>query len=101
KQGMVDSGSGRTDFAETGQRRPEPRPAAEPEHRDVRKPRAALALEDAEPLEPLEHIRREPSRVPAQVVEDEHANAASLPVAELPERDRTGGSSRSAELASA
>src|SRR5262245_30840015 len=95
---MVDSGSGRTDLAETGQRWPEPGLPTEPEHRDVREPRTALARVDAEPLEPLEHVDRESPCVTAQVVEDEHADAARLPVAELPEREGAGGGCRSAEL---
>ena len=56
---MVDSGPGRTELAEIGHLWVEPRRALEAEHRDVRKPRAPLALEHAEALETVEQVDRE------------------------------------------
>src|SRR5919202_1070967 len=96
---MVDSRFGRNDPAQVGQRRREPRALAEAENGDVRQPRALLALVDAEVLEPLEQVEREPLRTALLVVEDEHSDAAGLAVAADGEPPgRTAGRSRPERL---
>src|SRR5437762_236523 len=95
---MVDSGSGRTDLAEAGQRRPQPRGTPETEHRDMREPRSLLALVHAEPLQAFEDVQSEALRVPADVVEHEHADAPGLAVAVLAEPDRAGCGSGLSQL---
>jgi hypothetical protein len=77
---MVDSGLGQTDLAEIRKLGPQTRAVPKAKHRDVRQPRPALGPVDAKPLEAPVHIGRERGRVLAVVVEDEHADAASLAV---------------------
>src|SRR5919106_3029049 len=88
---MIESESGRTDRAEVGHGRREPRrPAAEAQDRDVRKPRPALALVDAQALELVPDPLGEEPGPAALVVEDHHADGARLPVAAGREHDRPG-----------
>jgi hypothetical protein len=85
---MVDSGTGRTDRAEAGGRRSEPRPPSEPDDREVRQPRPPLRLVHAEPVEPVVEITRQLSSGTVLVVEHEHPDAARLPVAAFAKDDR-------------
>src|SRR5919202_946746 len=97
---MIESGVGRTERAELGQRRGEPRAPAEADDREVREPWPALPLVHAEPLEPLVEIPREGGRAPVLVVEDEHPDAAGLSVAgdgEAGAPRRRGGLAQRAE----
>jgi hypothetical protein len=85
---MVDSGTGRSDRPEVGQRRCEARTLAEPDDREVRQPRTPLGLVDAEPMEPALEVTRELPCGIVLVVEDEHPDAPRLPIAALAEQDR-------------
>ena len=78
---MIDSGVGRSDLAEVGQRRREPRRDTKADDRDVRQPGPLLALVHARAAPAA---RRDPPRArpPAVlVVEHEHPDAARLAVA--------------------
>lgn len=79
---MVDSGIGRTELPELGQRRSEAGALAEAKHRDVREPGAVLGLIHADPFQAPMQIFGERRRRPVLVAEDEHADAASFPVAD-------------------
>src|SRR5205807_4075033 len=94
----VNSCPGRTELAEVGQLRPQPGRAAEPEHGDMRQPRAALPLVHTEPLEAFEDVERERPRVATQVLEDDHPDAPRLAVALYAEPDRPGGRCGGTEL---
>src|SRR5438876_396133 len=78
---MIESGVGRTERAQLGQRRGEPRALAEPDDGEMRQPRTAFALVHAPPLEPPVEVVGERDRPSALVVEDEHADAPRLAVA--------------------
>ena len=86
---MVDSGTGRTDRAEAGQRRTEPWPLPEPDDREVRQPRTPLRLVHAEPVEPVVEVTRQFSSGTVLVVEDDHPDAARLSIAAFAEDDRS------------
>jgi hypothetical protein len=86
---MVDSGTGRTDGAETGQRRSEPRPLSEPDDREVRQPRTPLGFVHAEPMEPPVEVTRQLSRRTVLVVEHEHPDGARFSVAAFAKDDRS------------
>src|SRR5438128_8545102 len=96
---MIESGVGRTERAELGERRGEPRALAEPDDGEVRKPAAALPLVHAQPLEPPVEVVGERDRPSALVVEDEHADAPRLAVAGDGESGAPGGRGRLPELA--
>ena len=87
---MVDSGPGRTECGEVGQRWPQAGRSPEAEHRDVRQPRPPFGLIDAELSEPRMDVSRKERRPPAIVVQDDHADVACLPVPARPERERLG-----------
>jgi hypothetical protein len=90
---MVDSGLGRRDLAEVGRLGMQPRPVAEAEHGEVRKPRPRLTAVDAQPLEAAVEVIGERGRVASGVVEDEHPDAPRLAVA----ADREPRPARSAD----
>jgi hypothetical protein len=77
---MIESGIGRTERAELGERRPEPRALPEADDGEMRKPRPLLSLVQAEPFEPRVEILRQRSRRTVLVVEDEHPDAPGLAV---------------------
>src|SRR5213592_434818 len=85
---MVDSGTGRTDRAEPGQRWSESRPLAEPDDREMRQPRTTLRLVDPEPAEALVEVTCQLPGGAVLVVEDDHPDAARLAIAALAEHDR-------------
>src|SRR5436309_3829 len=78
---MIESRVGRTERPESRRRRGEPRALAEAKDRDVREPRPALALVQAEPLKPSVEILGKSRRAAVLVGEDEHPHAARLAVA--------------------
>ena len=82
---MVDSGSGRTERAEAGELRSEPRPLAESDDGEVRQPRPLLGLVHAEPVQTLVKPAGQLTRRTTVVVEDEHSDAARLTVTPLAE----------------
>ena len=88
---MIESGVGRTERLEVGQRRSEPRALAEPDDGEVREPRTALALVHPQPLEPPVEVVGERDRAAVLVVEDEHAHAPRLAVAGDREPGGPGG----------
>jgi len=77
---MVDSGFGRTDLAQIGERRPQSGRAPEAHDREVWKPWTLLPLVHAERLQPLVEIGSQRGRAPVLVVEDEHPNASGLAI---------------------
>ena len=87
---MVNSGIGRTELPEHGQRRSEAGTLAEPKHRDVREPGAVLALVHAEPFQAPMQIFGECHPGPVLVAEGEHADAARFPVTDGLEAHRAG-----------
>jgi hypothetical protein len=98
KQGMVDSGLGRTERRQVGKSRLEPRLPSKPEHGDVGQPRACLASVHAETLETLAEVCGDAPRTLCLVVEDDHADAAGLAVAERPkDRYRVDGRDSAAQ----
>jgi hypothetical protein len=78
---MIESDLGRTDRAEVGRSGREAWRTPEPEHGDVRKPRAPLGLVDAEACETPREVVREERRAPPVVLEHEHADAPRLAIA--------------------
>ncbi len=92
---MVDSRVGRTERRNLGQRWAELRTRPEAEHCDVRKPATGFALVHAEAFEMLPDRERQPLRPPELVREDEHRDAACLPVAQRREHDRLFGQANS------
>src|SRR5437764_233173 len=88
---MIESGVGRTERAEVGQRRGEPRALAEADDGEVREPRTALALVHAQPLEPPMEVVRERAGAASLVLEDEHADAPGLAVPRDGEASGLGG----------
>src|SRR5712691_1755564 len=89
---MVDSGVGRTERAQSRERRVEPRRPAKADDREVRQPSARLTPVDPEGLQPTEQILRKAARSLALVGQHEHADAAGLAVAERLEPDWSCGS---------
>jgi hypothetical protein len=87
---MIESDFGRTQGAQVGRRRNEARPLTKADDGDVREPLAALALVDAESFEALPDTFRQPCSPPLLVVEDDHADAPSFPIAARIEQERTG-----------
>lgn len=87
---MIESDFGRTQGAQVGRRRNEARPLTKADDGDVREPLAALALVDAESFEALPDSFRQPCSPPLLVVEDDHADAPSFPIAARIEQERTG-----------
>src|SRR5215210_411470 len=83
---MVDSGVGRTEGAESRHRRPEAGALAKAQNRDMWKPRALFAPIDADRLEPLVQLPRDPGCAVVLVLEDEHPDASRLAVPEGSER---------------
>src|SRR6266511_160390 len=96
---MVDSSPGRTDRLELRRRRIEAWPLPESNGREVRQPRAALRLVDAEPPQPAVKVGCQSGCGSAVVVEDDHADAACLPVAARVQHDPAGRPGRCPELA--
>ena len=84
---MVDRGFGRTERRESGQGRLELGRRAKAQHRDVREPSPFLRLVDPDALQPLVEIACQPPRTLILVREDEHGDAACLPVAQGAEDD--------------
>ena len=66
--GKVNSGVGRTEVSQVGQRRPQPRTLPEAEHRHVRQPGPPLPPVDPQLLEPAEQVVGEGRRTSAVVV---------------------------------
>jgi hypothetical protein len=87
---MIESDFGRTQGAQVGRRRNEARPLTKADVGDVRVTLAARALVDAEPFEALPDRVRQPCSPPLLVVEDDHADAPSFPIAARIEQERTG-----------
>src|SRR2546423_12408996 len=75
---MIESGFGRTERANPGQIRREPRPPSETDDRDVREPRPLLRLIHTELLQTPVQLGRDRSAAAILVAEDEHADAAGL-----------------------
>src|SRR5438105_2693968 len=88
---MVESGVGRTERSEVGERRGEPRALPEPDDGEVREPRPPVALVHAQPLEPLVEVARERGGAAVLVVEHEHADAPRLAVPHDGEASGLGG----------
>src|SRR5918994_5258484 len=87
---MVDRRVGRTECPEVGHGRSEPRRATEPKNGDVREPCAPLTFVDPQDLQAVEQPAGELAGLPGRVVEDEHADAARLPVTARREGDLFG-----------
>ncbi len=95
---MVDSGLGRHDV-QLGNHGLEARPFAEPDDRDVRKPRADLPPVHAAAFEANVKILGEGGRRPVRVVEHEHADTARLAVPAQAKLRRSSGQGSTTELA--
>ena len=96
---MVDRRVGRTESPEIGHGRLEPRRRAEAQDRDMRKPRSLLPLVHVELLQPLGEPRCQAPALARFVLQHQHADAPSLPVALRGEDDLAGLSSRIPESA--
>jgi hypothetical protein len=82
---MIESGFGRTERLELGQKRLQPWPRAKTCNRDVSEPRPPLGLVDVQLLEPLRESPVELSCMTASILEHEHRHALGLPVAKRAE----------------
>src|SRR5450830_60985 len=87
---MVDSRLGRTDRSELWKLGLQAGRRAKAKDGDVRKPGTALAFVGADLLEPTLNRFGHPHCLSGRVLEDEHADASSLAVAEQLERHRPG-----------
>src|SRR5439155_14690645 len=86
---MIERHLGRTDRSQIGWVEPQPRPTAEPDHGDVRRPVGLLALVDAEAFEPGLKGACKSLRARLALAEHDHAHALRLAVAaRLEHRDR-------------
>src|SRR2546429_9001429 len=88
---MIESGVGRTERAQLGQRGGEPRALAEPDDGEMRQPRTAFALVHAQPLEPPVEVVGEPDRPSTLPVQDKHADPPRPAVAGDGESGAPGG----------
>jgi hypothetical protein len=87
---MIESDFGRTQGAQVGRRRNEARPLTKADDGYVCEPLAALALVDAESFEAVPDSFRQPCSPPLLVIENDHADAPSFPIAARIEQERTG-----------
>src|SRR5436190_2513863 len=94
---MVDSRFGRTDRAEVGERRAQPRRLAEPQDREMRQPPPPLRLVHVKRLQAAVEVARNARGAAVLVVEDEHPDAPRLAVPANVEHGPRGADSRAAQ----